>query len=209
MKILGNIILFIIIVLIFGYIAFLTILPMMLDKKLDRVAIKKNIFAITSLNADMSSIKSYTTSSLGIGVKFKTVELTYSDNKPFLKTPKIEIEINALPLLFKTIKFNKISATTPSTELFILQNKEYKITDYLNTNYRINNFLAIYPKLSKYTFELSPITLKNYRTEIINSATNQNETLEGAEQIIPKYEVIDYIKPYLNNKDNKTLIKIK
>lgn len=208
MKIIGNIILFIIIVLVFGYIAFLTLLPIMIDKKLDSSTIIKNVFEITKLNAEFGAPKAYTTNNLGIGLKFKEVNITYPDNKDFLKAGKIEIEVAALPLLFKTIKFNKIEATAPTIDLIILPTKEYKINDFLKQNFNAGVFTNNCPKLSKYTFDLSPITLTSYTILESNLATNKNEKLTGAEQVTPRLTAINYLKPYFQDKENKPVINI-
>lgn len=204
-----NVLLSIFVVLIFGYIAFLTILPMALEKKFDRPTFKKHVYDITALNLNFSTVDVYTTNKLGIGLKFKEFSLMFSDEKPFLKAPMVDIEFSALPLLVKTAKFKKVVVTSPEIDLMTLDTNEYKMTDYLNTNYKISNFLAELPKLSKYRFIMSPITLKNYKTTVSNLATNQNEVLTGAEQIIPKFTVVEYLKKYTTNKDGKTVLNIK
>lgn len=204
-----NVFLFIFVVLIFGYIAFLTIFPMILENKFDRPTFKKHITDITALNLDFSTVDAYTTNNLGIGFKLKDVNLTFSDEKPFLKSPMVDIEISALPLLIRTVKFNKVVVTSPEIDLLTLPTKEYKMTDYLNTNYKISNFLIEYPTLSKFKFDMSSIVLKNYKTTVSNLATNQNEVQTGAEQVIPKSIVVDYLKNYTTNADKKTVLNVK
>lgn len=204
-----NVILAIVVVLIFSYIAFLTVLPTMLEKKLNAENIKKVAFSVTCLKTDFKSLKVYTTSNLGIGLKIIEPSLMYFDDKDFFKAGKVELEVAAIPLIFNTVKFNKISATAATVDIFILANKNYKITEYLKDNYSASTFKEKCSKLSKYTYELAPLTLKNYTIIESDVAKSKSNILTGKEHITSKTAVTKYVKDNLINKDGKALIKVK
>ncbi len=198
-----NTLLLIFIILVFAYIAFLTVVPGILDSNFDLLKFKREVFNVTKLDFQSKKPAFYTTRELGVGVKFNEVVINYPDEKKFADAAKIEIEVALLPLITRTIKFNKFDVLSPNIDLIILPNNKYKIVDFLSSYFSLDALNGNHPKLKKFTIEVTPIVLNNYSFDEPNTVTGKNEKKSGTTLTIEKFQVKKALQEYLTSKDPK------
>lgn len=204
-----NLILLCFIIVVFSYIAFLTVLPGMLDSKIDSSKLKKDIFLITKMDVEFKNPEFYTTKDLNVGIKFKEVDIEYPDDKDYLEAAKIEIEFAVLPLLTKTVKITKVELFSPKLDLITLENRKLKIVDYLEGQFGLEVLTSAFPKLRTGTLILPKVTLLNYTFIKTDVNTGKIQTLKGATEVYDKNTVIAIVKPFLTAKDDSKSVRLK
>ena len=109
---------------------------------------------------DISDAEYYTTPTFDFGAKFKDVRLVFpeysvTDNKGlFLKARVVTMEIPALPLLLRTIKFKEFALRTASMNLYQDENGQYVYLKTLQSNFD--------PQTKKYMLEVPNINIYSY-----------------------------------------------
>ena len=208
MKMALNVFLLVFIVIVFGYIAFLTVFPGMLEGKVNTQNLITNIFSITKMKAEFKAPTFYTTKDLNLGIKLRDVKINYADDKKYLEAAKIEIELAALPLVFKNIKVNKFEVFSPSIDLLTLSNGKLKITDYLNSNFSLELLNTLYPKAKGYKIEFNTLDLVNFNKQYADVKTGKFSNTTGKIEQYDKNAIKAFLSPYLTSKkqDKNTII---
>lgn len=116
---------------IFGflYLAFLLILPNVINLNNFMPMIKEEMAKITPLKLDVKNPKLKTNFKLGLGIIADNINLKYSTGENFVNIDNPKIEINIPQLLLKTITIDTIYAKKIDISLIFEKNK-YTILDY-------------------------------------------------------------------------------
>lgn len=209
MKKLVNIGLILLLIIALSYIAFLTILPTYLQSKINNPAIKQTINEATQLKVDYRGLKIYTTNTLNIGFKANELSATYSDDQPFAKIAKVDIQIASIPLLFKTIDIKAMKGHLAAIDLITLETRRSKITDYMNSFLKPEYVSNKFPQVKGYTVKLSSIKFEKFKLVTTQVVTGQYQILEEEKYVIPKATVLEYLKPYFEPKDGNVSFNLK
>ena len=106
-KVLISVILSLIVIF---YLAFLFVVPNVINLNNYKKDIQKLVSDTTKLNLDFDNLKIVTTADLKAGVNIENAALSYADGKKIASVKDAEVKIAVLPLIFKTLRVTDISA---------------------------------------------------------------------------------------------------
>ena len=96
--------------IVFFYLAFLFVVPNVINLNNYKKDIQKLVSDTTKLNLDFDNLKIVTTADLKAGVNVENAALSYADGKKIASVKDAEVKIAVLPLIFKTLRVTDISA---------------------------------------------------------------------------------------------------
>lgn len=195
MKYVKNILILIVTLLVLAYIAFLAIVPFVIESKFDKKAFASAVFELTKLKPEYPKVKIYTTPSLNVGFKFTDLKLMYPDDKQFMSSSYATLEFSAIDFLSNKLNFSKISLDKPVIDLIVLNNGKTKINDFFETN--------LHGPTCGYKIAPTSIQLNNYKIERYNMQKSNDSSLKGELKVIDKDTIIKYV-----NKMTKDSIKM-
>ena len=92
------------------YLAFLFVVPNVINLNNYKKDIQKLVSDTTMLNLDFDNLKIVTTADLKAGVNIENAALSYANGKKIASVKDAEVKIAVLPLIFKTLRVTDISA---------------------------------------------------------------------------------------------------
>lgn len=124
----------IIVLLLVLYLAFLFILPNVINLNKFMPEIKKIVAEQANLIVDIENPKIVTTPFLGVGLDADKISVSLPDTSELVRTGAAKLCISLPKLLFMTIKVTKAEIENPQVNIDIVNGKEYKITKYFEKN---------------------------------------------------------------------------
>lgn len=180
------------------YLSWTYIVPIYLSNKYPQEVVCKNLGSKIGFDIKCDNLTYYTTPSLNIGMEFSNSILYYPSSKikkdEFMKIRKSTFEIPLIPLLMKTIKFNKFDLKSTIVNLYQNEQGDYVFIQNIQSNFN--------PQMPKYELKVPKIKLIGYAFKNFNAQTQEYKVLSGKEKNIP----ISATKDVLNNANNKTII---
>lgn len=119
----------------------------------------------------------YTTPTLGVGVKFKDLKVMYpgaspkSDQGLFMKVRLATFEIQMIPFLMKTIRFNQCGFRTVMVNLYQDENNKYLYIENIKKHFN--------PQMPKYILEVPTIEISSYSLDNFNKNTGAYKKTRG------------------------------
>lgn len=149
------------------YAAFLFILPNAVNLNNYKSDIYKLVKDSSGLDLNVKDLKLLSTPSVKIKLVAKDVSLKYPDGKDFLHLADASVEIPLYPLLYKTLRFDKISITSPAVSLEILNDGRFDIEKFLAQNLAKQDENAAQQELPiRISEKLPDIYVKHYLVKI-------------------------------------------
>ncbi|MDD3236996.1 MAG: AsmA-like C-terminal region-containing protein [Candidatus Gastranaerophilales bacterium] len=111
------------------YIAFLLILPNVININKYKSDIQQNVQKTANIKIDFSNAKIITTPTLKVGVKADNLKVNYMDNSELFTGKKASVKISLLPLITKTIRISNIDIQSPKLRLEVVDNNKLKIEE--------------------------------------------------------------------------------
>ena len=114
------------------YLAFLFILPNIVDLNKFTPMISKEVEKMSGFKFDAQNLKLGTTFRFGVKLKADKIGLNYKDNSPLFSLTKPEIEINLPTILIGHINLDNIKADTADAYLVFTKDKKYTVMEYID-----------------------------------------------------------------------------
>lgn len=152
------------------YFSWLYAVPFILNMKISSEKVNDFIQPKFNLTLNYSNSDVYTTPVLGLGVRFKDLKILYpgsnfSDNENvFLKAKSANFEVAIIPLLMKTIKFNKFTLRGVNVNTYQDAEGKYAYQEHLISSFN--------PNMNKYVLEVPEIKLLSYSFDNYNQQTD-------------------------------------
>lgn len=155
--------------------------PFYLNSKYPVTEVSKFLSKKVGFQVKAKGSKFYTTQSFNIGLKLNNLELSYpkttfSEKYTFLKSRFSNFEIQYIPYLLKTIKFNKFEFHIAEVELFQDENGNYVYINHIKSDFK--------PKMKNYQLEVPEIVLTTYTFNNFNAQTQEFKVLRGKKKVI-------------------------
>lgn len=198
-------------ILVILYLAFLFVVPNVINLNNYKKDIQKLVTENTKLNLDFENLKIVTTPLLKAGVNIKNVSLSYPDGKNIALLKEGEVKISLLPLIFKTVQVADISVDSPVINIAILQDGQIDIVDYINKNLpasTTDNTAQAAELPVKISDKLPVVDVKNYLLNLKDEKSAADVVLKGEsfvfdDAVLNKhFRVAADGKVLLNNKEN-------
>lgn len=177
-------------VLLLTYLAFIFIVPNLIDLNKNKAIIQKNLLDATSLRVDYDKVSVYGTPYLGLGFKFNNFVIKFYDNWDFVKAKTAVFEISAPSLLLKNINFNKMNLDTLNVNYVIGKTGKSQIDRDLDHNI---NFTFVKNIFKSFSITPSDLILTNYDFGIVNQQNGKLGGETGKKLVYPKSKVAAYI----------------
>ncbi len=114
------------------YLAFLLILPNIIDLNKFTPMISKEVEKMSGFKFGAENLKLGTTLKFGVKLKADKISLNYKDDTPLFNLTKPEIEINLPTILIGHINLDNIKADTADAYLVFTKNKKYTVMEYVD-----------------------------------------------------------------------------
>ncbi|MBR6163134.1 AsmA family protein [bacterium] len=121
-------------ILLLIYLAFLLVLPNVININNYKADIQKAVEESAKLKLDFNSVKLYTHPLLKVGVKADSPSVTFPDGSELFKSKDIDLRVDILPLLAKKIKISKFQISSPEIVVDILDDGKYRFESLLVTD---------------------------------------------------------------------------
>ena len=158
MKILRIILLSVLSILFTIYLAFLFILPNVVDLNSYSAPITKAIEEASGFKVQINGVKVQTAWDLSVGALIDKTDLKYPNGKKFAQINGLQIKLSLIPLFFNEFKINKINAEKILLNLDIDKNGKFllekKSAQKQNPKFKFSNHMP-------------DITVKKYRISLI------------------------------------------
>ncbi len=118
-------------ILAFLYLAFLLILPNIIDINKFTPQINEQVEKLTGFKFTLENPALKTTPRLGIKLSAKKVSLKYKDGKDFIYLLEPGIEINLPTLIFRHLNLDKIYVSEANMALVFTKDKKYTLEEYV------------------------------------------------------------------------------
>lgn len=173
--------------------------PFYLNLKYPVDVISKSLSSQIGFQVKAKGAEFYTTQSFGLGLKLSNLELSYprtamSEKYLFLKSRLADFEIQYIPYLLKTIKFNKFELHITEVELYQDEDGNYVYINRIKSDFK--------PKMKNYQLEVPSIELKTYTFNNFNARTQEYKVLTGRKKVISP----SVSKLVLKEADDKSLV---
>ena len=117
--------------IIIVYAAFLFVLPNILNLNNYKKDIQKIAYDSVKLNIDAKDIKLVTTPKLAAGVKISGLNVSYPDGSAIATADSALVRIKLIPLLWKTLQLDVVTASNPSVNLNILDGGKLELLEHI------------------------------------------------------------------------------
>ncbi len=118
-------------ILVALYVTFLFIVPNVINLNSYKTEIKKLALDYGKLDVDYDSAKIVTSPKLSAGVRVSGIKINLTDGSKLFSADSASVKVSLLPLLFKTIKVDSISVTSPVVNVDIIDSNKFKLEDYI------------------------------------------------------------------------------
>ncbi len=200
------------------YLAFLFVIPNVLNLNNYKQDIQKLVEDNVKLKIDASNIKLVTTPRLAAGIRIDGLKLAYPDDTEFLSVDSASVKLKLVPFLWKTFQLDSINVDSPKYTLTVLENGDMDILDFINKN--LNNGVPA-QDASTTTAPVAPVefpvnisakmpkvTVKNYEFTAKDQKTGNTVKVKGDSFVFDKavmnkhFRVASNGKILLNDKEN-------
>lgn len=158
MKILRIILLSVLSILVAIYLAFLFILPNVVDLSSYSAPIKKAVEEASGVKVQIDGFKVQTAWNLSVGALIDKTDLKYQNGKKFAQINGLQIRLSLVPLFFNEFKINKINADKILLNLDIDKNGKF-LLDKKSAQKQNSKF--------KFSNHMPDIIVKKYRISLI------------------------------------------
>jgi len=167
------------------YFAFLFIVPNVINVNKFLPDVCKTVKDTTTLNLEIKNPKIITGWNFSAGVKADEIIVKYKDEKEALKLQKPIVSVQIFPLIFKTVKFNKINAENFVANLYYTKDGKYTFEEIIT---HLEKSSQTQPQETQAKEESEPVEfkLKNANLIVAKMALNvkdekskQNATLSA------------------------------
>lgn len=114
-------------VILIAYLAFLFVLPNVIDLNKYKPMVQSLVKEQIPLNVDFKNLKITTTPMLSIGVKAEDISVKFEDNTTLFSADKAKFRIALPSLLLLTVKVSKSEIDNPHLNFTIVDGKQFKI----------------------------------------------------------------------------------
>lgn len=165
------------------YFSWTYLVPAVLNFKITSTDVNDFFQPRIGFKVDFSNSVYYTTPQLGIGVRLKNLKLVYPEGRLddekmlFLKSRSAIFEVQAIPLLMKTIKFNEFSLRSVNANLYQNKDGKYAYLEQFKSHFN--------PNAKKYLLEVPDITILSYNMPSFNEQTKEFKKKRGTKMEIP------------------------
>lgn len=207
------------------YLAFLFVVPNVINLNNYKKDIQKLVSDTTMLNLDFDNLKIVTTADLKAGVNIENAALSYANGKKIASVKDAEVKIAVLPLIFKTLRVTDISAANLEANVTLQKDGQVDIVRHMEKVLAENSSAAdtdISDDLSededldmemqefpvKFSYKLPVVKINNYLF-VLNDEKNaaalnlKGDTFVFDEAVLNKhFRVSSSGKFLLNGKEN-------
>lgn len=181
MKILKYISIAILSILIMLYLAFLLIVPNIINLNNYKNDIQKIAFDTAKLKIDFSNLSYKTTPNLGIKVLINDLSVKYENDKQLFSLKNADTTIPLLPFIFKTLKINSVNVYNPNINFEIDKNGHYDIEKYIAETFA--NQTNTEENTEEMPIKISPvmpnINIYDYAIIVKDNELNQTSSIKG------------------------------
>lgn len=156
------------------YLVFLFVFPHYINLNKYAPKITNELQKSTGIKISISDLKLKTEWDLSAGATIAKTDLLYPNDRKFAQINNLQIRLSLIPLLFKQIQLNKISADKLMMNLDLDKNDKPILEDIFKQNKNAdvtNNF--------KYSNKIPDIHINNYRISFIDFNKINNYTVKG------------------------------
>lgn len=151
-------------VFIIVYLAFLFILPNVVDLNKYSLQISKIMQDATGVEVELKGLKVQTSWNLSVGAFINKTDLKYPTGEKFAQINGLQVKLSLLPLFFRNLKIDKIETDKILANLKVDKNGKFLLEKYLNKN-SPNKILDSAFQISS---NMPDINAKKYRISFIN-----------------------------------------
>lgn len=166
------------------YFSWLYIAPFIFESKISDEDVVDFIKSKFNFKAEYSLLSCKTTPSVSLDVILKDFRLSYPEgdgsDAVFLKSKSLEVEVPLIPLMMKTIKFNKFILRGVYVSTFQDSEGKYVYQEYIKNNFN--------PAMPQYVLEVPSIKLIAYTFDNYNQQTDTYKKDGGNSLIIKPIE---------------------
>lgn len=173
LKIAGISILSILVLLV---IVFTLVLPNVVNPNNYKQMIYDAVKDASGLELSISDIKILPSLTMKVSVEAKDIKIDYPDKKNLLTLERFRTDISILPILFKTLKIDKVELYAPKINISMKSNGKYDIEEYLAKNLKQSENQEMPIKLSD---NLPKVFVSNYKISIKDSSQGQTYSVSG------------------------------
>ena len=163
------------------YVLFL-LLPYMITPIVSRYSkdIEDAIAKSTSIKTELCGFSVVTSPNLSAGIKFKNIN-AYMPNAdtPFLSAEDATVRISLLPLLFRQIQLDTVSASEFNAALDVKNDGKFLIQDYIPQSEPTQEEAFVLPYGFKLSNHLPNIKSKSYKVSFVDLETSKSYYTEG------------------------------
>ena len=202
---------------ILASLSFWLILPNVVNLNPYKEDVQKILSEQVGLNLDFDNIKLVTTPIFGIGAKIDNLKLSFPDNTEILNIPSVKTRVALPSLLLLTVKVSNCEIESPSINLNIDKNGNFKILnfveDYLN-NQEKSLETGELPENSNWfdpswiRIKIPAIVITNYNLKLNDLKTKHYLDLRGEKAVLAyngkRVKVKTYSEFYSDNDKNIT-----
>lgn len=169
-------------ILISLYLVFLFVLPHYVNLNKYSPQITEAIQKSTGLKVTINGLKLKTAWDLSAGANIAKTDLNYPDGIKFAQINNLQIRLSLIPLLYKQIRLDEISADKLMMNVDLDKNEK----PILETMFKQNKNNSL-PDNFKYSANMPDIFIKKYRLSFIDSNKINNYTIKGSNLKITDY----------------------
>lgn len=169
-------------VVVILYLAFLFVLPNVINLNSYKKDIQKIVSDSVKLDIDFDGIKPVTTYDLKAGVKIYGLSLSYPDKKDIASVDTAEVKISLLPLIFKTVKVSDVKVYSPSLSLVYTKDGSFDVVDYVLKNMEQQQTApdtAAQELPVRISDRLPLVEIYNYKLKLTDEQTKNTVALHG------------------------------
>ncbi|MBR1424639.1 AsmA family protein [bacterium] len=178
--------------ILIAYLAFLFVLPNVIDLNEYKTDLQKIVEENSGLTVDFTNAKLITTPLLEAGVKINGAKVILPDNSVLFKTDKLKAKLFLPSLMWFQVFVSEIKFENPNLNAEIIDSEQYKAVrvyeNFVNAQRKdkVEHPEKYYAKETKQNFDLSKIKLtipnikfENYKAIVNDLASGHSLTLQG------------------------------
>lgn len=191
------------VIFMFIYSIWLYIVPLGLNFNVNEISINKFVQSKFNLSFDCVSTKAYTTPTFGMGVVIRGPKFYFGneDNKTdetlYFKAKNMTIEIQAIPYLLKTVKFNKFIIRNLNASVYQDVNGKFPYITHVQSSFN--------PQMKKFMVYIPDVELVNFAFKKYSDFTGEYKVDSGIDGNIKA----SVIKEVLQQSDRITDIMLR
>lgn len=167
------------IIFAFIYSIWIFIVPFGLNFKINETKLNSFMGSKFNMSFDCSSTRVYTTPTLGLGLVIKNPKVYFGkeDNKTdenlYFKARTVDMEVQAIPFLMKSVKFNKFVVRNLSAAVYQNADGKFSYVSHIQENFN--------PQMKKIMVYVPDVELKNFAFKKYSDLTGDYKVDSGLE----------------------------